>query len=231
MSFIVQFATMRSYGKNYKANDASKPYVSRKEYRTRESTEWDVRVDCVNGITPTTIRDTMQLRETDIVYGLIGGLEQPDPKGWSMGTVDGPLLLTHPTISSQEHVHVALVFLRPVNRATALKMCRDTKLGDEYATPRNKKFTYAGWLAHHTKLAFKVDPDITLFYEYGTLPMDSYDEQTCWKVLKILKKFATPDIKLRFSSYYDTIDAIKAAKVPDVPQVLKDMIPDKHSWE
>ena len=74
----------------------------------------------------------------------------------------------------------------------------------------------------------KVDPDVTLFYEYGTLPMDAYDEATCWKVLKILKKFGTPDIKLRFSSYYDTIDAIKEAKrapPPDVPDYLLTMLP------
>ena len=220
---------MRTYGKSYKVNGASKPYVSRKEYATRESTEWDVRVDCVNGITPDTIRATMQLREEDLVYGLIGGMELPDPSGTAMSSVDGDIpLKLGATLSSQQHVHVALVFLRPVVRATALKMCRESKLGDEYATPRNRKFTYAGWLAHHTKAAFKVDPESTLFYEYGTLPMDSYDEATCWKVLKILKKFGTPEIKLRFSSYYDTIDAIKEAKraTPgDVPDHLLAMLP------
>lgn len=217
---------MRTYGKNYKINGASKPYVSAKEYRTRESTEWDVRVDCVNGITPDTIRATMQLREEDLVYGLIGGMELPDPSGTAMSSVNGDIpLKLGATLSSQQHVHVALVFLRPVVRATALKMCRESKLGDEYATPRNRKFTYAGWLAHHTKLAFKVDPESTLFYEYGTLPMDAYDEQTCWAVLKILKKFGNPDIKLRFSTYYDAIDMFKATKVADVPSYLTDMIP------
>ena len=210
---------MRTYGKNYKVNGASKPYVSAKEYRTRESTEWDVRVDCVNGITPATIRSQMQMRLSDIVYGLIGGLESPD------GNLPVPAEQRTNIGSSQDHVHIALVFLRPVCRATALKMCRETKLGDEYATPRNKRFTYAGWLAHHTKLAFKVDPESTLFYEHGTLPMDSYDEQTCWAVLKILKKFGNPDIKLRFSSYYDAIDMFKATKVVDVPSYLTDMIP------
>lgn len=220
---------MRTYGKSYKVNGASKPYVSRKEYATRESTEWDVRVDCVNGITPDTIRATMQLREEDLVYGLIGGMENADTtfstelnnRGEKHHTTAG-------SCSKDVHVHVALVFLRPVVRATALKMCRDTKLGDEYATPRNRKFTYAGWLAHHTKPHMKVDPESTLFYEYGTLPMDSYDEATCWKVLKILKKFGNPDIKLRFSSYYDTIDAIKEAKrAPpgDVPDYLVAMLP------
>ena len=219
---------MRTYGKSYKVNGASKPYVSRKEYATRESTEWDVRVDCVNGITPETIRAAMQLREEDLVYGLIGGMELPDPSGTAMSSVDGDIpLKLGATLSSQQHVHVALVFLRPVVRATALKMCRESKLGDEYATPRNRKFTYAGWLAHHTKLAFKVNPESTLFYEYGTLPMDSYDEKTCWAVLKILKKFGNPEIKLRFSSYYDTIDAIKEAKrvKTDVPDYLLAMLP------
>lgn len=216
---------MRTYGKNYKVNGASKPYVTAKEYRTRESTEWDVRVDCVNGITPETIRNQMQVRLPELVYGLIGGLEIPDP-------VPGiPANIATSPMSREQHVHIALVFLRPVCRATALKMCRESKLGDEYATPRNRKFTYAGWLAHHTKVAFKVDPDAPkIFFEYGTLPMDSYDEETCWKVVKILKKFATPDVKERFSSYYEALDQWKEAKAntettPDVPSYLTDMLP------
>lgn len=218
---------MRTYGKNYKANDASKPYVSRKEYRTRESTEWDVRVDCVNGITPETIRSQMQVRLPELVYGLIGGLERPDQHSYTIVNETNPG-------SKEDHVHVALVFLRPVCRATALKMCRETKLGDEYATPRNKRFTYAGWLAHHTKAAFKVDPESTLFYEYGTLPMDSYDEPTCWKVAKILKKFGSPEIKVRFSSYYDALDQFKVDKAakdippPVVPDYLLAMLPKEH---
>lgn len=218
---------MRTYAKNYKVNNAAKPYVSRKEYRTRESTEWDVRVDCVEGITPDTIRAQMQLRLETLVYGLIGGLERADPiEGWKDAA--NPM-------SKENHVHVALVFLVPVCRATALKMCRETKVGDEYATPRNKKFTYAGWLAHHTKAAFKVDPESPkVFYEHGTLPMDSYDEETCWKVAKILKKFGTPDIKMRFSSYYDALDQfkeLKAAKAlppPVVPDYLLAMLPKEH---
>ena len=226
---------MRTYAKNYKVNNASKPYVSRKEYRTRESTEWDVRVDCVNGITPATIRDQMQMRLPDIVYGLIGGLESPDGVNPQYTAPNGEVVsLTGGTVSKQEHVHIALVFLTPVCRATALKMCREAKLGDEYATPRNKKFTYAGWLAHHTKTTSKVDPESTLFYEHGTLPMDSYDEDTCWKVVKILKKFATPDIKMRFSSYYDALDQHKEAKAakalpePVVPDYLLAMLPKEH---
>lgn len=223
---------MRSYGKNYKVNGASKPYTSAKEYRTRESTEWDVRVDCVNGITPETIRDQIQLRVADLVYGLIGGLERPDTGMLVPPTYTGDAPQASPTGSKEDHVHVALVFLVPVCRATALKMCRETKVGDEYATPRNRKFTYAGWLAHHTKVAFKVDPEAPkVFYEYGTLPMDSYDEETCWKVVKILKKFATPDIKMRFSGYYDALDAFKEAKAakalppPVVPDYLVAMLP------
>lgn len=229
---ILQFATMRSYGKNYKVNGAERTYVTAKEYRTRESTEWDVRVDCVNGITPESIRMQMQLRLPELVYGLIGGMENPDIPSPAMAAATGLTASNwNGTVSKNDHVHIALVFLRPVCRATALKMCRESKLGDEYATPRNRKFTYAGWLAHHTKLAWKVDPDAPkVFFEYGTLPMDSYDEETCWKVVKILKKFATPDVKERFSSYYETLDQWKEAKAnaestPDVPSYLTDMLP------
>lgn len=223
---------MRTYGKNYKVHGASKPYVTAKEYRTRESTEWDVRVDCVNGITPETIRNQMQVRLPELIYGLIGGLERPDiPHSDTIDLRGQVVHTTNGSVSQQDHVHIALVFLRPVCRATALKMCRESKLGDEYATPRNRKFTYAGWLAHHTKVAFKVDPDAPkIFFEYGTLPMDSYDEETCWKVVKILKKFATPDVKERFSSYYEALDQWKEAKAnaestPDVPSYLTDMLP------
>lgn len=224
---------MRTYGKNYKVNGASKPYTSAKEYRTRESTEWDVRVDCVHGITPETIRTQMQLRVADIVYGLIGGLERADGHHSQTHNFNGePVRVTNGSVSKEEHVHIALVFLVPVCRATALKMCRETKLGDEYATPRNKRFTYAGWLAHHTKEAWKVDPAAPkVFFEVGTLPMDSYDEETCWKVVKILKKFATPDVKMRFHSYYDALDQHKEAKAakalppPVVPDYLVAMLP------
>lgn len=227
---------MRTYAKNYKVNNASKPYVSRKEYRTRESTEWDVRVDCVHGVTPETIRSQMQVRLPELVYGLIGGLENADTHCSTETNVRGePVQLNAGSVSKEQHVHIALVFLTPVCRATALKMCRETKVGDEYATPRNKRFTYAGWLAHHTKAAFKVDPEAPkVFYEHGTLPMDSYDEETCWKVVKILKKFATPDIKMRFSSYYDALDQfkeLKAAKAlppPVVPDYLLAMLPKEH---
>ena len=64
--------------------------------------------------------------------------------------------------------------------------------------------------------------------------MDSYDEDTCWKVVKILKKFATPDIKVRFSSYYDALDQFKATKAakeipePVVPDYLLAMLPKEH---
>ena len=157
-----------------------------------------VRVDCVNGVTPETIRDQMQVRLSELVYGLIGGLENADTKMSTDTNVHGSAIhTTGGSVSKEQHVHVALVFLRPVCRATALKMCRESKVGDEYAT----------------------------------LPMDSYDEQTCWKVAKILKKFGTPDIKLRFSSYYDALDQFKADKAakalpdPVVPDYLVAMLP------
>ena len=141
-SFILQLSAMRTYAKNYKVNNASKPYVSRKEYRTRESTEWDVRVDCVEGITPETIRGQMQLRVETLVYGLIGGLERPDVPHEEGTNYHGEVVhTTAGSVSKQDHVHIALVFLVPVCRATALKMCREAKVGDEYATPRNRKFT------------------------------------------------------------------------------------------
>ena len=92
-------------------------------------------------------------------------------------------------------------------------MATATSLG--YACPRNRKFTYAGWLAHHTKQDWKVDPEQRIAFEYGTLPMDPLSLEGCWKVVKILRKFATNDIKARFSVYYDTLDMLKRLKAED----------------
>lgn len=199
---------MRTYSKNYNQFPRTTPYVSAKQRANRESNEWDIRIDVTNEITPDTIKSRIKEHECELVYALIGGVEVPD-----ITFISDKLDLKRGE-SQDLHVHIALVTMYPVKREDALKMCRAHKSGDEYAVPRNTKFTYAGWLAHHTKQQYKLDQDASVIhYEYGTLPMDSYDEATCWSVLKMLKKFGTPEIKQRFDGYYKAIDAFKQAKL------------------
>lgn len=195
---------MRTYGKSQRY----KPYATAKERAARSSTEWDIRIDVNEALTPELIKLNVHAHKDDLLYALIGGVERPDPDNG----INAGFTTQSATTSSSDHVHIALVFLNPVKREEALRVCRLHKSTDEYAVPRNDKFTYAGWLAHHAKLSYKLNPDApTIYYEYGTLPMDSYDERTCWAVAKILKKFACKEIKARFGSYYDKLEEYKAA--------------------
>jgi hypothetical protein len=197
---------MRTYSKDYKNHPRTTPYIQAKERANRTATEWDIRIDitpeCTLDYVVQTIKDS--ITTGDIVYTLIGGLEEPD------------IMTQLKTMSTSDstHVHIALVMLFEINRATALKICRGPKkLSDEYCAPRNKRFTYAGWVAHHTKTLSKVDQDHLIEYEYGTLPMDALNEETCWKVVKILKRYGTNDIKSRFDIYYKHLDKIKNEKI------------------
>jgi phosphopantothenoylcysteine synthetase/decarboxylase len=199
---------MRTYSKDYKNHPRTTPYTTNKERANREAKEWDIRIDitpdCTLDYIVQTIKDS--ITTGDIVYTLISGLENPDETNSAY----------EKSLSQQTHVHIALVMLFEINRATALKICRGAKkLSDEYCVPRNQKFTYAGWVAHHTKINTKHDPDNLIEYEYGTLPMDALNEETCWKVVKMLKKFGTNDIKARFDIYYKHLDKIKNDKIAE----------------
>jgi len=198
---------MRTYGKNYKEHPKTVQRVSYVDYKNREAVEWDVRLDLVNGFTSAKCVEHAVAHGAKIQYCFIGGEEIPDivnalmPQGRAVKPG-----------SEEIHVHVALILLKPAKREDVLQLLRGPRsigVGNEYAVPRNPKFTYAGWIAHHSKLDFKLCPDKLKLYEFGDLPMDAYNEETCWKVIKILKKFGNPEIKQRFKSYSDKIDALK----------------------
>lgn len=204
---------MRNYAKNYDAHPRTKPFITKRERGERLDTEWDIRIDLNDVITPQSIRDSIMEDLLGLEYALISGVEVPD---------------VHPlpdaTTSKEDHVHIALIFDIPVNRERALRACRDTKLTDEYAVPRNRRYTYAGWLAHHAKSSFKkFDDQPTILFEHGELPEDATDEATCWQVAKILKKFGTKEVKARFKPVYQRLDEFKLAKLirdnPGTPAV------------
>lgn len=205
---------MRTYSKNYASNPRKQPYVTAKERAERLSREWDVRIDVNLFISPADIKASLEADKEGLVYALIGGVEVPDKQ--VHGATFTPALG-----SSQDHVHIALVFHEPVNRERALRACRPEKVTDEYAVPRNQRFTYAGWLAHHAKAQYKLDPLLpTIYWEHGVLPEDAMDEKTCWDVAKILKKFGTKQVKARFSHVYAALDEFKAAKRNEAIQAV-----------
>jgi len=204
--------------RNYKIQPSSefkRPYTSAKTYANRESTEWDLRVDLVDGLTADAVVASTKTGPwaQNIQYVLISNVEVPDTHlATQLAAAPGPL-----SGSTDLHVHVALVTNTGVNRLTALQMIRGMKKygagNSEYAVPRNRKFSYAGWVAHHAKTMYKLHADApTILHEHGDLPMDSFDEATCWQVVKMCKKFKSPGIRDRFIAYSNKLTEIQQAK-------------------
>lgn len=206
---------MRTYSKNYKAHPTTVTRTTAHDYKNRESTEWDVRLDLVNGFTASKILDRCVEFKDKIAFCIIGAEEAPDGNG--VRREPEPGRPNKPgSISDEIHVHVALILKAPAKRGDVLQLLRGPRTigtNNEYAVPRNPKFTYAGWIAHHTKVITKINPDGPLkLYEFGDLPMDAYNEETCWKVIRMIKKYGNPEMRERFKSYSDKIDEYKLAK-------------------
>lgn len=184
--------------------------MSAKAYANREATEWDIRVDVNDDLLPSNVIANLRGQFHKLCYALVGGVELPDSNVLPSALLPNQIKAG----SSERHVHVAIISECPINRSAALQFVRGPrKLGDEYAVPRNQRFTYAGWVAHHAKIAFKEDPSLpTILLELGDLPMDSFDEATCWQVVKIVKKFPSPGMRMRFIAYSMKLTEIKLLK-------------------
>lgn len=122
--------------------------------------QWDLRVNV-----PTS--DDLERLETAVRaeidagkfrYVLIGGVERGD----NMYHDDFEI----------KHVHVALIYINRVTKASIIKNLNiKTGLG-YYLVPRNRQLPYAGWKDHHTKIKTKVDSTKLTILEHGTLPED-----------------------------------------------------------
>lgn len=203
---------MRTYAKNYKAHETTVTRPSRVDYKNRTATEWDVRLDVINGFTSAKALEHAVAHKAKIQFCLIGAEEAPDN---IKAIHDSGTFNPQKPGSEEIHIHVALVLKEPANRGDVLQLLRGPRsigLGNEYAVPRNPKFTYAGWIAHHTKVFTKINADGPYkLIEFGDLPMDAYDEETCWKVIRMIKKFGNDEMRKRFKSYSDKIDEYKLA--------------------
>lgn len=191
---------MRSYAKNF----TFKKTVNYKQRQERVATEWDIRVDVSDALTVENVIGFIKEQLDDVGYVLVSGVERPD-----MEKIEGPRREDQTVVqpvnqygSKEHHVHVCLVLHVPLNRAGVLKLVRgQRKLGDEYAAPRNPKFSYAGWVIHHSKPSYKIPGEPLIRYEYGTLPMDPYTTEWALKIDAILKKWGSPGMKNRFGVY------------------------------
>lgn len=191
----VSFSMGRNQSNNntfYNANRTSRPgYVPLNQ---RLSTEWDLRIDLTNGLTVTAIVERMRSFKDSLIYGLISGVE------YGKCRVDRPTNKSWFTEAEEHHVHVALVTMVPINRASALEYLRPTKTGGEYAVPRNTKHTYIGWRLHHNKLDTKIG-DADPLWEYGTLPMDALNGPTGLKIYYMVRTYGRPQDKITYADY------------------------------
>ena len=70
------------------------------------------------------------------------------------------------------HVHVALVYINRVSKASVLKNLDIIQGHGYYLVPRNKELPYAGWVSHHKKVQTKVDENKLVLFEEGYVPQD-----------------------------------------------------------
>jgi hypothetical protein len=201
---------MRSYGKNF----TYKKTVSYKQRQSRCVTEWDIRLDITSELTPQILVENLKSCNGEWSYALISGVELPDK-------LDNPEASYG---SKGEHVHMCLVLHVPKNRSDVLRMVRGPrKLGDEYAAPRNSKFTYAGWVIHHSKPGYKREGECDIIWESGDLPMDPYTTDNALKIQSMLKKFGSPTTAARFKGYTDLLAKHKIKeKIEELQMQLED---------
>lgn len=189
---------MRTYGKNW----TYKSTATFKQRQVRLATEWDIRLDVGEGLPVEDIINNAKNIKNDVLFVLVSGVESADKFCSPNGERGKPI----PSGSESEHVHLCLVLLEPKNRADVLALLRGKrKVLDEYAAPRNPKFSYAGWVIHHAKLDWKIPGEPGIRFEYGTLPMDPITTDWAVKIHGICKKWGSDVMRKRFKVYLDLV--------------------------
>jgi hypothetical protein len=198
---------MRTYGYLHStAGGKRKTGWERTElYSKREATEWDVRLDVNELLTADVIVNNIKEQLDELQYVLVSGVERPDAPVGTTGPT-GTWKNDSGSGSKEHHVHVCVVLHKPCKRGDVLQLLRGTrKLADEYCAPRNPRFAYAGWIIHHGKPGYKIDEEPLIRFEFGTLPMDPFTEESANKIKSVLKKWSTPDMEARFKGYSDLL--------------------------
>ena len=175
---------MRTYGKNWKNNTPS----SARDRAIRTDVEWDVRIDITDAFTLDDLMKNVGTILPDTDYIFISGVERPGSRKYD---------------SKQNHVHIAVIFITPRKRFDVLKAFMGyADKTDQYAVPRNRRWTYAGWIIHHMKTQEKVD-GVSIHFEKGVLPLDPFTEKTAKEVKNRLKAFGCDESRIRFNHYLD----------------------------
>lgn len=192
---ILQFAMVRAFAPYDKTKQGPRK-SSAKTRKERTSKEWDVRIDC-DALYADTICRTLEASNALIQYCLVSGIEQADGQfvEWDKQETNAK---AGSWGSKDNHVHIALIFEQELNREQVLATCRGL-IGttDEYATPRNQKFTYAGWYIHHAKTDWKMVAEPAVRLEFGVLPVDNDTPYNRAAIRRLHRKFGCDDTKQR----------------------------------
>lgn len=195
-SLILQSAMVRSFAP-YDKTKAPGKRVTPKQVKERMSTEWDARIDTTPALADT-ICENLKANKDLLEYCLVSGIEKADAEQLTNG-------------AKENHVHIALVFKYALRRDQVLSTIRGLiKQSDEYCVPRNKKFTYAGWYLHHTKIDWKLAVEPCVRLELGVLPEDDDNEYNRTSIQRLYKKFGCDDAaqteinKIRFAKFLNT---------------------------
>lgn len=212
---------MRTYGKC--KDFIYKKTVSYKERQARLATEWDVRLDISDELPVEHILGRVREQLDELSYVLVSGVEHPDTVSDECNKYGKPSPRVS-SVSTEHHVHLCVVLFVPKQRADVLKMLRGPrKLGDEYCTPRQSKFPYAGWVIHHAKPGFKIDGEPDIRFEHGVLPMDPFTTDWAMKIAALMKKWGTPTMERRFKGYLDLLAKHKIKeKIEALQMALED---------
>lgn len=199
---------MRSYKYFYPKRNGETRSQRDRRYNNRASTEWDVRIDVPDQAALDAILGWIKNSLNDILYVLVSGIEMADVE--RANKVPGRLSAW----SEGNHVHIALVLLEPKTRTDMLRLVRGPRRtggpNSEYCgIPDRNRYTYAGWIIHHSKEAFKVPGQPGITYEYGTCPMDAMNVENALKIQQKLRQWGTDTTNDRFRAFDEMVSRNK----------------------
>lgn len=123
----------------------------------RRSDQWDIRLNVPDREWLDLFIDELDdyVKEGQVKYIHCTGIEIGDVPGRSS--------------FGKEHVHIALILNNYTSKRSIVNKFTNPIHG-WYVEPRDKSKPIDGWIAYHTKVRTKVNPQEILLYKYGTLP-------------------------------------------------------------
>lgn len=112
----------------------------------------------------------------------------------------------------QRHIHIALVLYNYTTKRSIYNKFRIKCNVGWYLEPRDKKKTFAGWIAYHKKERTKICPEKPTLLEEGILPRErrcfSLEEKSMEELDKLVQRRKTWDRKkyLIRNSFWDQLD-------------------------